>query len=96
MAVVIRGQTTGGQVGVALNAVLLANTTLLKLVEYWTDLEISLGAIARLKALEATTPSEDEDEGGLGPPRNWPSEGRIEFKSVTAAYRSADSTKKSL
>ncbi|KAI1405376.1 putative ABC transporter [Hypoxylon fuscum] len=90
MAVVIRGQTTGGQVGVALNAVLLANTTLLKLVEYWTDLEISLGAIARLKALEATTPSEDEDEGGLGPPRNWPSEGRIEFKSVTAAY-SADS-----
>ncbi|KAI8633828.1 putative ABC transporter [Xylariaceae sp. FL1651] len=89
MAVTLRGETTGGQIGVALNIMLVANTTLLRLVENWTNLEISFGAISRLKNLE-TTPSEDkEDAKGLDPPSSWPSEGRIELKGVTAAY-SAD------
>lgn len=86
LAVTLRGQTTGGQVGVALNIVLLANTTLLRLVEYWTRLEISLGAISRLKMLETETPSENADWETLEPPSQWPHEGRIKFKNVTAAY----------
>lgn len=89
MAVTLpRGETTGGQVGVALNIVLVANSTLLSLVANWTDLEISLGAIARLKNLDTTTPSEDKEDGiGLDPPDAWPSGGQIELKGVTAVYR---------
>lgn len=45
LAVVLRGTTTAGQIGMALNIVLIANTTLLGLVESWTNLEISLGAM---------------------------------------------------
>ncbi|KAI5920739.1 putative ABC transporter [Camillea tinctor] len=90
IAVSLRGQTTGGQVGVALNIVLVANTTLLRLVESWTSLEISLGAISRQKMLETTIPSENVDGETLEPPSQWPYEGRIEFKNVTAAYQAND------
>lgn len=48
LAVLYRSSTTGGMIGMALNVVLVANTTLLSLVGAWTDLEISLGAVARL------------------------------------------------
>jgi ATP-binding cassette, subfamily C (CFTR/MRP), member 1 len=49
IAIAFRGTMTGGQIGVALNMILLANKTLLTLVTSFTNLEISLGAIARLK-----------------------------------------------
>ena len=45
LAVLLRGTTTAGQIGMALNIVLVANTTLLGLVTSWTDTEISLGAM---------------------------------------------------
>lgn len=96
LAVVFRGSTTGGQIGVALNVILVANSTLLKLVESWTDLEISLGAVARLKEVDTTTPAEEEQrpqQGGAqrhdddqAPTRHWPSAGTIEFNDVSASY----------
>jgi len=52
LVVVFKGTTTGGQIGIALNVVLLANQSLLKLVESWTIMETSLGAISRLRAFE--------------------------------------------
>lgn len=85
-AVYFRGQISGGQVGVALNIMLVANTTLLKLVEYWTQLEISLGAVARVRSLEKSTPSEGGNED-FDPPKNWPSEGNLELENVTASYK---------
>lgn len=45
LAVLMAGTTTAGQIGIALNVVLVANTTLLGLVTSWTNLEISLGAM---------------------------------------------------
>lgn len=87
IAVSLREQTTGGQVGVALNIVLLVNTTLLRLVESWTTLEISLGAISRLKVLETTTPAETKNGERLEPPGGWPYKGRIELTNITAAYK---------
>jgi ATP-binding cassette subfamily C (CFTR/MRP) protein 1 len=87
MAVVFRGHISGAQVGIALNIMLVANTTLLKLVESWTTLEISLGAIARLKTLEKMTPFEGGMASNLDPPDNWPSRGHVEFKNITASYQ---------
>ncbi|KAF7587664.1 hypothetical protein BBP40_006894 [Aspergillus hancockii] len=88
IAVAFRGRVSGGQVGIALNIMLVANTTLLKLVENWTTLETSLGAIARLRTLQKTTAV----EGGRGwnskTPENWPSRGHIVFKNITASYQS--------
>ncbi|KAH9998079.1 P-loop containing nucleoside triphosphate hydrolase protein [Xylariaceae sp. FL0662B] len=86
ISVALREQTTGGQIGVALNIMLLANTTLLRLVESWTTLEISLGAISRLKILETTTPSEMTERESLEPPSGWPYKGRIELININASY----------
>lgn len=86
IAVTFREQISGAQVGIALNIMLVANTTLLRLVGNWTTLETSLGAIARLKGLE-TTPFEGGHSETLEPPENWPSRGNIEFKDITASYQ---------
>lgn len=87
IAIVLRGQVSGAQVGIALNIMLVANTTLLKLVENWTTLEISLGAISRVKQLEKTTPTEGGPAKSSEPPQNWPSAGHIVFRDVSASYQ---------
>jgi ATP-binding cassette subfamily C (CFTR/MRP) protein 1 len=81
IAVVFRRHISGGQVGIALNIMLVANTTLLRM------LEISLGAVSRLKTLEKMTPAEGGKSENFEPSNNWPSQGRIEFKNVTASYK---------
>jgi len=86
IAVAWRGNISGGHVGVALNIMLVANTTLLRLVESWTNLEVSLGAISRLKLLEQNTPSENKLSENFDPPSNWPSQGSIELTNVAASY----------
>ncbi|KAF2721401.1 putative ABC transporter [Polychaeton citri CBS 116435] len=87
IAVTLPGHVSGAQVGIALNIMLVANTTLLRLVSNWARLETSLGAIARLKTLESMTPSEDGQAWNMDPPENWPTAGRIEFQNITASYR---------
>ncbi|TEA20925.1 ABC transporter atnG [Colletotrichum sidae] len=87
LAVLMKGTTTAGQIGMALNIVLVANTTLLSLVSSWTNLEISLGAISRLKNLETETPREDKVGEDYVPDEIWPSAGEVELDSVTAAYK---------
>ncbi|TDZ49871.1 ABC transporter gloK [Colletotrichum trifolii] len=87
LAVFMKGTTTAGQIGMALNIVLVANTTLLSLVSSWTNLEISLGAISRLKNLEAETPREDKVGEAYVPDEIWPSAGEVELDSVTGAYK---------
>jgi len=86
LAVVLRDSTTGGDIGVALSVVLVANTTLLRLVQTWTTFETSLGAIARMKAVQHDTPVEDLPGECLVPAANWPSDGAIEIRNLTASY----------
>jgi ABC-type multidrug transport system fused ATPase/permease subunit len=90
IALSVNGRVGGTQVGVALNVMLVTNSTLLKLVENWTSLEISMGAVARLQSLEHLTPAEDSDTNPAltqSPiPENWPPRGEIEFKDVCASY----------
>lgn len=87
LAVAMRGRVTGAQIGVALNVMLVVNGTLLKLVRAWTTLEISLGAVARLKMLETSVLPEDGEGEDCEVPPCWPEQGRVEFRGVTAAYR---------
>ena len=87
VAVHFRGSTSGAAVGVALNLILVANSTLLKLVENWTSLEISLGAISRLRSSINETPQEDKLWETFVPPTDWPSAGMIEVENVTVSYK---------
>ncbi|KAI0535783.1 putative ABC transporter [Xylaria digitata] len=89
IAVALRGHVSGGQIGVALNIMLVVNGTLLKLVVSWTDLENSLGAISRIKLLEMTTPSEGGSLSSLAPPENWPPRGHIKISNISASYQAS-------
>lgn len=87
IAVILQGTTTGSQIGVALNLIIVANTTLIRLVESWTTLEISLGAIARLKSVELHTPQEEQLGETFLPAPAWPAAGVLKMNNVVAAYK---------
>ncbi|KAG5797000.1 hypothetical protein H9Q69_003963 [Fusarium xylarioides] len=86
LAVLLEGSTSAGQIGMSLNIVLAANSTLLALVTSWTNLEISLGAISRLKTLEAETVAEEQSLSGAVVPEFWPSRGAVQVRDLTVSY----------
>lgn len=82
----MRGTTSAGTLGIALVNILQFNSTLSFLIRKWTQLETSIGAVARVKSFEAKTLSEDGPLEVNLPPPEWPTKGKIEFRAVTAAY----------
>jgi ATP-binding cassette, subfamily C (CFTR/MRP), member 1 len=67
------------------------------IIRWWTQMETSVGAIARLKSLGDKVPHEDNtyrensDDNidktiDLIPPE-WPAHGQIEIKDVSASYQ---------
>lgn len=87
LAVIFKSSTTGGQMGIALNVILVISSTLVRLLESWTQLETSLGAVSRIKALEETLLPEDKEGEDFEAYPEWPDKGAIEFKEVVAAYK---------
>jgi ATP-binding cassette, subfamily C (CFTR/MRP), member 1 len=87
LAVALKGTTTGGQIGIALNVVLQVNQYLLRLVASWTSLETSLGAISRLRAFEQDVQPEDKAGEMQPPPPAWPARGAVEFANLSACYK---------
>uniref|UniRef100_A0A0D2XKL9 Uncharacterized protein n=1 Tax=Fusarium oxysporum (strain Fo5176) TaxID=660025 RepID=A0A0D2XKL9_FUSOF len=84
IALRIPGTTSEGAIGLAMVNLLGLNLTLTMVIDQWTTLETSLGAIARLKSFISNTPNENkQDETEV--PDNWPG-GRIVFDGVTASY----------
>lgn len=86
LAFLLRGTSSGGSIGIALTAILSFSQGLQDLLVDWTQMETSLGAIARVKNLETAIKSEDANDRVQRPPNNWPSEGRIEFRNISASY----------
>ncbi|PWY94818.1 multidrug resistance-associated protein [Aspergillus sclerotioniger CBS 115572] len=85
LAVFLRHSTNVGLLGVSLNNVLTFNSSLSSLISGWTQLEISLGSISRVKDFEMEVAREEEYQK-MEPPRDWPDQGAIEFSGVTAQY----------
>lgn len=86
LAFSLRTTTSSGSLGVALTAILTFSQGLQSLLVSWTQMETSLGAIARTKNLETLVVPEDADDVVQDPPADWPREGRIEFRNVSASY----------
>ncbi|RAK91834.1 ATP-binding cassette transporter [Aspergillus costaricaensis CBS 115574] len=78
--------STGADVGMALNLMIGANTTLLRLVQNWTSLETSLSAVARLRDVQEYVPSEDGTRGAIEPGPRWPSAGDLRTENITVSY----------
>ncbi|PNP85151.1 hypothetical protein FNYG_01380 [Fusarium nygamai] len=84
IALRIPGTTSEGAIGLAMVNLLGLNLTLTTVIDQWTTLETSLGAIARLKSFISNTPNENR-HGETEVPDNWPG-GKIVFDQVTASY----------
>lgn len=88
VALNLPGSTNKGAVGLAMLNLIDLNTNLNSLVMSWTNLEISLGALSRLKSFMERTPQETvDDENYQREPPGWPTLGKVVFDNVTATYR---------
>lgn len=87
-ATTIRGASTGF-LGVALFNVLDFSANLRGLVAEWTQLEMTIGAINRIRSYKLDTKMEDLDGEKSSVPANWPSKGAITFHDVSASYESS-------
>lgn len=82
------GSISAGGIGVALVTAMNFNQSVSVLIRFWTSMETSLGAIARIKAFESQTASEERPFSPEPPPSvGWPSLGAIEFRNVSASYK---------
>ncbi|KAF1346228.1 ABC transporter type 1, transmembrane domain-containing protein [Delphinella strobiligena] len=73
-------------IGVSLIGILTFGGTLTNLIQAWTSIETSLGAVARVKDFETSMVSEDSGiVKPINPPQGWPA-GRIDFNKMDATY----------
>ncbi|KAJ5952711.1 uncharacterized protein N7479_011124 [Penicillium vulpinum] len=88
-AVALRGKVSPGLLGIALIGMMELGNVLSDLVQNWTLLETSLGAIARIKEFSEDTPTEEQDAAYEQlPDTEWPSRGDISFVGADIAYES--------
>ena len=86
LVVKLRADISPGHVGLALLNVMSFNELLAQIIKYWTQLETSFGAIARLKSFSTTTANENLPNEIASVPDDWPSRGAVELKNVSASY----------
>ncbi|MAD85420.1 MAG: hypothetical protein CL912_20865 [Deltaproteobacteria bacterium] len=86
LATNLTSTTTGGRLGVSLSSIVNFNFSLGMFMMFWTQMETSLGAIARLKSFEKETVSEHKEEETFMPSHDWPTSGAIEFRNVSASH----------
>lgn len=81
------GTTTEPSLGLSLVSVFAYSVSMMALVERWTTLETSLGAVARLRDLVRDTPVEKDGPGVTRQDQGWPHDGEIKFKKVGCQYK---------
>ena len=85
-AVYLRGSVSVGLTGVSLVQLISLSETLNLLMQFWTSMETSLGAVARIKQFAEDTGEEhlpgEKDE----PPSNWPAMGHVIVSGLSASY----------
>ena len=86
LALKVVGATSQGAIGLAMVNLINFNVTLRYVIDSWTNLETSLGAIARLKWFMRSTPDEHKEAERESPAADWPAQGEIEFEDVAASY----------
>ncbi|GAB1206155.1 hypothetical protein APSETT445_004837 [Aspergillus pseudonomiae] len=91
----LRRHVDPGLLGVALVLMVDLGQTLSELIQNWTLLETSLGAIARIKDFAENTPSEDRglDTQTAEPRPEWPPHGEIMFVDASIAYDATEGAK---
>lgn len=89
----LRQQLSPGLIGIALVNVINFGEAMKALIQTWVGLEISIGAVARVKnfAMETkleppTKSTSQEQQSGGNDLTDWPSKGSVVFNNITASY----------
>ncbi|KAI1310106.1 ABC transporter [Xylaria venustula] len=82
------GRFSPGSVGVGLVIVIDFSSILRRLIVNWTNLESSVGAVARIKRFQSDTQYEKTMNRTADVPLKWPHSGAVDFKNVSASYGS--------
>ncbi|CAI7591777.1 unnamed protein product [Penicillium manginii] len=94
MGFALRSKINPGLLGIALVMMIDLGQVLSSLIQSWTLLETSLGAISRIKDFSEKTPCEENDVRPLiKPSPDWPNRGEIEFVDVGISYGATDEAK---
>ncbi|RYP73609.1 hypothetical protein DL771_003497 [Monosporascus sp. 5C6A] len=91
-ALAVQLHSNSGFAGASLVTLMGFGENLSGIVIYYTRLETSIGAIARLKTFNENVKPEERDEEDIVPPERWPQSGVIELKGVSASYDAEDQT----
>ncbi|KAF5267203.1 hypothetical protein FOXYS1_1935 [Fusarium oxysporum] len=85
-------RTNSGFAGSSLVTLMTCGESISSLIQYYTQVEISIGAVSRLKAFAENVASENLDGEDLEPPEEWPAQGNIEIRGISASYKNEDET----
>jgi ATP-binding cassette, subfamily C (CFTR/MRP), member 1 len=81
------GGISVGQTGVSLVQLITFAETVPMLILWWTSLETSIGAVARIKRFSEETGDENKpSEKELAVPAEWPARGQLEIQNISASY----------
>ncbi|KAL1619695.1 hypothetical protein SLS56_010027 [Neofusicoccum ribis] len=88
MTTTLREQIGPGYMGIALSNILAFSATMKATITSWVSLEVSLGAVARIKNFISEVAPEDDSQEQVPETlvRDWPMEGAIELQNVSASY----------
>ncbi|KAK7953218.1 multidrug resistance-associated [Apiospora saccharicola] len=92
LTVALRTKMNPGYLGVALVQLMTLSHELTGIVQHWTLLETSIGAITRIRDFAEKTPDESAPEETDAPTADWPSRGTFKFENVFATYGGKSST----
>jgi ATP-binding cassette subfamily C (CFTR/MRP) protein 1 len=92
LAVRLRGSVSVGLTGVSLIQLISFSETLKILIQFWTSLETSIGAVTRIKRFSEDTPAEGSADETRTNPSDWPGAGKVEFEGVSASYSNEGSS----
>ncbi|KAM0244293.1 hypothetical protein ACHAP5_006409 [Fusarium lateritium] len=79
-------RTNAGLTGASLISLLTFSETLSFLIQSYTSLETSLGAVSRLRSFSETVETENMLGEDIEPPETWPRNGSIQISKVSASY----------
>ncbi|GAT29769.1 multidrug resistance protein MDR [Aspergillus luchuensis] len=74
-----------GPIGVSLISLITFSQQLSELINFWTSMETSIGAVTRIRSFQKV-PSEDLPGEEAVPLADWPSAGHIAFQNVSVCY----------
>lgn len=90
LATQIPSNTRTGFTGASLVTLMSFGSMISSFVRSYIEMEVSIGAVSRIKSFSEKVPSEDLPGEDLIPPKSWPCRGDIEIKAVSASYEEVE------